>query len=183
MEPLIVRLRTGHVSVGLAVVLGGVACNFYGVGGDDDSGMGRGASARSRVVDEDITSLDVAGRCLLVPAGASPSVLSLEAVAKVLGTNLLLPTRIPSAGCTTAEVGMATSKDALGDKVGTVTSMRAVTASLTAPVRVRRAGGVGAALMIGSAPVSPGVVHSSVPVVGEGSCKENGENANGFKHD
>ena len=135
------------------------------------------------MVDENVSGLDIAGRALLITAGASPSVSPSKAITKILSADLLLPTRIPSAGCTTAEVGMATSKDALGDKVGTVTSMRAVTASLTAPVRVRRAGGVGAALMIGSAPVSPGVVHSSVPVVGEGSYKENGENANGFKHD
>ena len=183
MEPLIVRLAASHVSVGLAVVLGGVASDGDRVGGDNNGGVSIVVGAGATMVDEDIANLDVAGRSLLVPAGASPPVSGLEAVTKVLGTNLLLPTRIPSAGCTTGELGVTTSKNALGDKVGTVTSMRAVTASLATPVRIGRAGGVGAALVVGSAPVLLGVGNDSVSVIG---CKagrdQHAKNSDGFEH-
>ena len=183
MEPLIVRLAASHVSVGLAVVLCGVASDGDRVGSDDDDSVSRGASARARMVDEDITSLDVGGRSLLVAAGASPAVLGLEAVTKVLGTDLLLAAGVASAGRTTRELGVATSKDALGDKVGAVTTVAGVTAGLATPVGVGSARSVGAALVVGSAPVLLGIGNDSASVVGsKAGCNQHAKDNNGFEH-
>ena len=183
VEPLIVRLRTGHVSVRNSIAVRRVASDGDRVGGDNNGGVSIVVGAGATMVDEDIANLDVAGRSLLVPAGASPPVSGLEAVTKVLGTNLLLPTRIPSAGSTARKLGVTTSKKALGDKVGAIPTVPAITASLATPVRIGRAGGVGAALVVGSAPVLLGVVHSSVPIVGEGSREEKSNDTNRFEHD
>ena len=134
MEPLIVRLAASHVSVSLAIMLSRVASDGDGVSANNNSSVSRVVSAGASMIDENITSLDVAGRSLLVPAGASPSVLSLEAVTKILSTNLLLPARIPSARSTTRKLSVTTSENALGDKVGTITTVASIPASLAAPV-------------------------------------------------
>ena len=183
VKPLIIRLAASHVSVGLAVVLCGVASDGDRVGSDDDDNVSRGASARARVVDEDITSLDVAGRGLLVAAGASPAVLGLEAVTEVLGTDLLLAAGVTSAGGTTGELGVATSEKALGDEVGAVTTVGAVAASLATPVGVGGAGSVSTALVVGSAPVLLGVGNDSVSVVSSKAGRnQHAKDNNGFEH-
>ena len=183
MEPLIVGLAAGHVSVGLAVVLGGVASDGDGVGGDDDGGVGRGAGAGARVVDEDITRLDVGGGSLLVAAGAGPAELGLEAVAEVLGADLLLAAGVASAGCTAGEVGVAASDEALGDEVGAVATVGGVAADLAAPVAVGGAGGVGAALVVGGVPPLLGVGDGVVAVVGsKAGGNQHAEDNKGFEH-
>ena len=182
MEPLIVGLAAGHVSVRLAVVLGGVAGNGDGVGGDDKGGMSRGAGAGARVVDEDITRLDVGGRGLLVAAGAGPAELGLEAVAEVLGADLLLAAGVASAGCSAREAGVATGNKALGNEVGAVATVGGVAAGLTAPVTVGGAGGVSAALVVGGAPILLGVGNGVVAVVGKAGGNQHTEDNKGFEH-
>ena len=135
MEPLIIRLRTGHETVRNSIVVRRVASDGDGVNANNNSCMGRGASARTRVVDENVPRLNVTGRGLFEPAGASPPLPGGKAVTKVLGTDLLLPARIPSAGCSAIEVGMATSNKALGDKVCAVTAVVSIPAGIAvAPV-------------------------------------------------
>ena len=134
------------------------------------------------MIDEDVTSLNCAGRGKSVPASASPTVLSSKAISKVLGANLLLATGVPSAWCTAGKAGVTTSKNALRNKVGAVTTVAGITTSLIIPIRIRSARGVGAALVVGSAPVLLGIGDDSISVVSKAGRNQHAKNCNGLEH-
>ena len=183
VEPLIVGLAAGHVVVAHAVVVGGVAGDGDRArGGDNKGGVGIIARAAARVVDEDITRLDVVGRPSEVAAGTGPAESGNEAVTEVLGADLLPAAGVASAGCSAREVGVVTGNKALGNEVGAIATVTTVAAGLTAPVAVRGAGSVSATLVVGRVPPLPGIVDCSVSVVREGGREECSEDADRLQH-
>jgi len=184
VEPFVVGHGAGHVVVVLTPVRVGVAGNL-GVRAtrDNDGGVGLVAGAGARVVDENITRTDVGRRSLAETAGAGPAVLVGKAVTKVLGTNLLLAARIATARTTLVQMAVATSNKALGNKVGTVTTMALVVAVLTAVVGPRSAGLVTtAALVVGTVPPGLGICNSLVAVVSSSSTSCKGKKSNNSLH-
>jgi len=153
-----------------------------GAARDDEHSVSLVAGARARVVDEDITREDVAGRLLTIAAGPGPTVLVGKAVTKVLGADFLLAARIATAGSTLVESSVATSKKTLGDKVGAVTTVAAVAAVLTAIVGPWSAALIARrALVVGAVIPGLGIRNSSITVVGSNtSCK--GKNSNNGLH-
>jgi len=179
VEPFVVVVAASHVVVVLAEVRGGVAGDLgVRATSDDESGVGSVAGARAGVVDKNITRADVGRRSLTVAALASPAVLVCKAVTKVLGANLLLAARITTAWATLVQLGVTTSKKALGNKVGTITTVAAVAAVLLTVVGIRSAGLVStAALVVGTVPPGLGIGNGLVTVVGSStSCKSKKSN-------
>jgi len=167
VEPLVVSLGGSHVIVSDAVALSRVS----GDGGaiatlDDDHGVSVIRVARVGVIDENITSLDVAGRSLEIAAGASPAVDLSKAIAEVLGADLLLAARIATAGETLIQVLVTTSKDALADKVCAITVLTTVATVIIAPVRPGSTFIVStAAIMIGTIPPLLGICNYSITII------------------
>jgi len=179
VEPFVVRVAARQVGVVLAPKLRGVASNLgMRTTSDNDGSMSSVAGARISVVNENITRTDVGGRRLMIAALASPAVLVSKAVTKVLGANFFLAARIATAWTTLVQLRVTTSKKALGDKVGTVTTIVTIAAELITPVGIRSASVVTtAAPVVVAIPPCLGVGNSPVTVVGSStSCKSKKSN-------
>ena len=167
VEPLKVGHAAAHVGVSDVVVRVGVAGDG-GVGAtrNDKNCMGIVGAAGARVVDEHITGFDVLGRSLVLTTGASPAVGAVEAVTEVLGAHLLRAARITTAGATLIQSLVATSEEALADKVGAITTVASVVAVLGAVVGPGGAGlEAAAALVVGAVPPLLGIGNSLVTIV------------------
>ena len=174
VQPLVVRHSAGLVVVVLAIVRIGMTSDS-GIGStrDDEHSVSLVAGARSRVVDEDITRDDVGWGLLVVSTSPGPSVLPRKAVSEVLGTDLLLAARISTARSTLVQGGVATSKKALRDEVGTVTMVAAIVTVFIAVVGPWSAALVArGALVVGLVPPGLGVGDSLVTVVGRDTSSE-----------
>jgi len=167
VEPLQIRHRAAHVSVGNIVVGVGVTGDGgVGATGNDDGGVSLTRAAGARVIDENITSLDVLGRSLILAAGASPAVSAVETITKILSTDLFLAARITTARATLVQRLVTTSKNALTDKVGAITTVASIAAVLLAPVGPGGARGVGLlAIVVGTIPPLLGISNDSTAVI------------------
>jgi len=174
VEPLQVRHRAAHVSVGNVVVRVRVASNGrIRTTLNDKSGVSLIRVARTRVIDENITSLDVGWRSLVLATGASPAMSAMETITKILSAHFLLAARITTARTTLIQSLVTTSKEALTDKVGTITTIAAIVAVLTAPIRPGRARGIRLlAIVVGTIPPFLSISNSSTAVI---SCSKTAE--------
>ena len=133
-------MAAAHVGVSNTVVGGGVAGNGrIGATSNDQHGVSSVGRAGVSVVDENITSLDVGWRRLILAAGASPAVGTVETITKVLCTGLLLAARITTARATLIQRLVATSVKALAHKVGAITTSTGVATMLRTEVGPGRA--------------------------------------------
>ena len=175
VEPLKIRHAAAHVSVSNTVVGVGVASNG-GIGAtlDDDNSVSSVRRARARVIDENITSLDVGRRSLILTASTSPAMSAVEAITKILCTDLFLAARVTTARTTLVQSLVATSNEALADKVSAVTTVAAIAAVLTAEVGPGRAAEIRRilAVVVGTVPPLLGISDSSVAIISGSKAAE-----------
>jgi len=179
VEPFVVVVAASHVVVVDAKVSAGMAGDGrVGAARDDKNGVSSVAVAGILVIDKHITRTDVGRRRLVVAADTGPAVDIGKAVAKALGSDFLLATRIATARISLVKIFVATSKKALGNKVGTVTTVAAVAAVLLTVVRPRSAGLVTTvAVVVGTVPPGLGICNRSITIIGScTSCKSKESN-------
>jgi len=180
VEPLVVCLGSAHVVISNTIAFGRVSSDCGAVTTlDDDHSVSIIRIARVSVVDENITSPDVGRRGLKIAASALPAVNVMEAIAEVLGTDLLLTARIATAWKTLIQVLVTTSKDALADKVGAITILATVATVIIAPIGPGSALIMSAvAIVVGTIPPLLGISNNIITIVLSGSKTTETKNSN-----
>ena len=168
VEPLQIRHGAAHVVIGNTVVRARVASDSWvGATLNDEHGVSLVRAAAARVIDENITSLDVLWRRLVLAASASPAMSAMEAITKLLCAHFLLAARIATALTTLVKRLVATSEQALAHKVGAIARVARVAAVLIAPVRPGSARGVLSllAIVVGTVPPLLGISNSFATII------------------